>query len=46
MRLAACFSLPLEPTKTTYYLGRETLLTNGSSPMSPCQHLSLDGSGC
>ncbi|MCU0591483.1 MAG: KUP/HAK/KT family potassium transporter [Desulfobacterales bacterium] len=27
MRLAACFSLPLEPTKTTYYLGRETLLT-------------------
>jgi KUP system potassium uptake protein len=35
MRLAACFGLPLEPTKTTYYLGRETLLTNGTSPMSP-----------
>ncbi len=35
MRLAACFSLPLEPTKTTYYLGRETLLTDGGSPMSP-----------
>jgi KUP system potassium uptake protein len=34
MRLAACFGLPLEPTKTTYYLGRETLLTNGTSPMS------------
>ena len=35
MRLAACFGLPLEPTKTTYYLGRETLLTNGTSSMSP-----------
>lgn len=35
MRLAACFGLPLEPTKTTYYLGRETLLTDGASPMSP-----------
>lgn len=34
MRLAACFGLPLEPTKTTYYLGRETLLTSGTSPMS------------
>jgi KUP system potassium uptake protein len=33
MRLAACFGLPFEPTKTTFYLGRETLLTNGASPM-------------
>jgi KUP system potassium uptake protein len=33
MRLAASFGLPLEPTKTTFYLGRETLLTNGKSPM-------------
>ena len=33
MRLAACFGLPLEPTKTTFYLGRETLLTNGKSPI-------------
>jgi KUP system potassium uptake protein len=33
MRLAACFGLPLEPTKTTFYLGRETLLTTGKSPM-------------
>jgi KUP system potassium uptake protein len=34
MRLAACFGLPLEPSKTTYYLGRETLLTSGTAPMS------------
>jgi len=33
MRLAAGFGLPLEPTKTTFYLGRETLLINGKSPM-------------
>jgi KUP system potassium uptake protein len=33
MRLAACFGLPLEPTKTTFYLGRETLLINGKSAM-------------
>ena len=33
MRLAACFGLPLEPTKTTFYLGRETLLINGKSSM-------------
>jgi KUP system potassium uptake protein len=33
MRLAAGFGLPLEPTKTTFYLGRETLLINGTSSM-------------
>jgi KUP system potassium uptake protein len=33
MRMAATLGLPLEPTKTTFYLGRETLLTNGSSRM-------------
>ena len=33
MRLAAGFGLPLEPTKTTFYLGRETLLINGKSSM-------------
>jgi KUP system potassium uptake protein len=33
LKLAACLGLPLEPTKTTFYLGRETLLTNGTSPM-------------
>jgi KUP system potassium uptake protein len=33
LKLAACFGLPLEPTKTTFYLGRETLLTTGTSPM-------------
>ena len=33
LKLAACFGLPLEPTKTTFYLGRETLLTDGTSPM-------------
>lgn len=33
LKLAACFDLPLEPTQTTFYLGRETLLTNGTSPM-------------
>jgi KUP system potassium uptake protein len=33
LKLASCFGLPLEPTKTTFYLGRETLLTNGTSPM-------------
>jgi KUP system potassium uptake protein len=34
LKLAAGVGLPLEPTKTTFYLGRETLLTTGSSPMS------------
>jgi KUP system potassium uptake protein len=33
MRMAATLGLPLEPTKTTFYLGRETLLTDGKSPM-------------
>jgi KUP system potassium uptake protein len=33
LKLAACFGLPLEPTKTTFYMGRETLLINGASPM-------------
>jgi KUP system potassium uptake protein len=33
MRLAASFGLPLEPTKTTFYLGRETLLVNGPASM-------------
>jgi KUP system potassium uptake protein len=34
MKLAAGFGLPLEPTRTTFYLGRETLLTTGKSKMS------------
>jgi KUP system potassium uptake protein len=34
LKLAAGFGLPLEPTQTTFYLGRETLLTDGTSPMS------------
>ena len=33
LKLAACFGLQLEPTRTTFYLGRETLLTTGASPM-------------
>jgi KUP system potassium uptake protein len=33
LKLAAGAGLPLEPTKTTFYLGRETLLTDGSAPM-------------
>jgi KUP system potassium uptake protein len=33
MRMAATLGLPLEPTKTTFYLGRETLLTSGRSKM-------------
>jgi KUP system potassium uptake protein len=33
MRMAATLGLPLEPTKTTFYLGRETLLTDGKSRM-------------
>jgi len=33
MLLAASFGLPLEPTKTTFCLGRETLLINGKSSM-------------
>lgn len=31
--MAATLGLPLEPTKTTFYLGRETLLADGKSPM-------------
>ena len=34
MKLAAGFGLPLEPTRTTFYLGRETLLTTGKSTMA------------
>jgi KUP system potassium uptake protein len=34
MKSAAGFGLPLEPTRTTFYLGRETLLTNGKSKMA------------
>jgi KUP system potassium uptake protein len=33
LKLAAGLGLPLEPTKTTFYLGRETLLINGTAPM-------------
>ena len=33
LKLAACFGIPLEPTKTTFYLGRETLIINGTSSM-------------
>ena len=33
LKLAACFGIPLEPTKTTFYLGRETLIINGASSM-------------
>ena len=33
LKLASGFGLPLEPTRTTFYLGRETLLTNGTAPM-------------
>jgi KUP system potassium uptake protein len=33
MRLASGFGLPLEPTKTTFFLGRETLLIDGLSSM-------------
>ncbi|MDB4933352.1 MAG: Kup system potassium uptake protein [Labilithrix sp.] len=32
--LAACPSLTLEPMRTSYYLGRETLLTTGTSKMA------------
>ncbi|MBI5577998.1 MAG: potassium transporter Kup [Deltaproteobacteria bacterium] len=34
MKSAAVFGLPLEPTRTTFYLGRETLLTTGKSKMA------------
>jgi KUP system potassium uptake protein len=34
MKSAAGFGLPLEPTRTTFYLGRETLLTSGKSKMA------------
>jgi KUP system potassium uptake protein len=33
LKQGACFGLPLEPTRTTFYLGRETLLINGTAPM-------------
>lgn len=33
MQLAAASGLKLEPAKTTYYLGRESLFTNGRSDM-------------
>ncbi len=33
LKQASCFGLPLEPTRTTFYLGRETLLINGTAPM-------------
>lgn len=33
MRLAARYGLPLEPSKTSFYLGRETLLIDGNSAM-------------
>jgi KUP system potassium uptake protein len=33
MNLAAKCGLPVEPTKTSFYLGRETLLTTGTSRM-------------
>lgn len=33
LRLGRKFGLPFEPAETTYYLGRVTLLTNGSSKM-------------
>jgi KUP system potassium uptake protein len=31
MRLSAGFGLPLDPAKTTFYLGRENLLIDGTS---------------
>jgi KUP system potassium uptake protein len=33
MKLAAGCGLSVEPTKTSFYLGRETLLTTGTSRM-------------
>ncbi len=33
MKLAARIGMPVDPTKTSFYLGRETLLTTGSSHM-------------
>ncbi len=33
MKLAARAGLPVDPTRTSFYLGRETLLTTGSSHM-------------
>jgi KUP system potassium uptake protein len=33
MKLAAKTGMPLDPTKTSFFLGRETLLTTGSSRM-------------
>lgn len=34
IRLAKGFGITLEPLKTTYYLGRETILTTGTSKMA------------
>jgi KUP system potassium uptake protein len=33
MKLAAMSGMPVEPTRTSFYLGRETLLTTGASRM-------------
>jgi KUP system potassium uptake protein len=33
MKLAAKAGMPVDPTKTSFYLGRETLLTTGTSRM-------------
>jgi KUP system potassium uptake protein len=33
MKLAATCGLPVEPAKTSFYIGRETLLTSGTSRM-------------
>ena len=33
MKLAAKTGMPVEPLKTSFYLGRETLLTTGTSRM-------------
>ena len=34
MKLAAKAGMPVDPTKTSFYLGRETLLTTGASKMA------------
>jgi KUP system potassium uptake protein len=34
MKLAAKAGMPVDPTKTSFYLGRETLLTTGTSKMA------------
>lgn len=35
LRIAACLGLNTDPATTTYYLGRETLLTTGTTRMMP-----------